>query len=250
MRQYHVQLEPGEIGEYVLLPGDPARSELIASRFDGPRHVRSNREFTTWTGSLDGVPVSVCSTGIGSPSTAIAAEELIRCGARTLIRVGTCGGLQPELRLGDLVVMSAAVRFEGTSAQYAPLAFPAVADLDVSLALRDAAAALGHAVHVGTTLSVDSFYSEIEPDSTAIETSLREQMTAWVRSGVIAAEMECGALYVLAAARRARAGALCVVSDAVDDHMPEHGRVSLDALLDSVRDGLRLLIGAERAATR
>ena len=248
MRQYHVQLEPGDIGEYVLLPGDPARSEIIASRFDGARHVRSNREFTTWTGTLDGVAVSVCSTGIGSPSTAIAVEELVRVGARTLIRVGTCGGLQHEVKLGDLVVMSAAVRDEGTSSQYAPLAYPAVADLDVTLALRDAALAGGHSVHVGATLSVDSFYSEIEPESVAVGQSIKERMAAWARCGVVAAEMECGLLYVAAATRRVRAGALCVVSDAVDDHMPEHGKVDLDPLLDAVRDGVRRLIRQDAAA--
>jgi uridine phosphorylase len=249
VRQYHLQIEPGDIGAYVLLPGDPGRSELIASRFDNPRHVQSNREYVTWTGTLDGVPVSVCSTGIGSPSTAIAVEELCRVGATTLIRVGTCGGLQPELRLGDLVVMSGAVRDEGTSPQYAPLAFPAVANLDVTLALRDAARAQSDRVHVGTTLSVDSFYSEVELLTVPLTLPLQQRMQAWVRAGVIAAEMECAALYVTAAVQRVHAGALCVVSDAVDDHMPEHGGVPLDALLDAVTDTLRRLIAAEPQAS-
>lgn len=246
MRQYHVQLDEGDVGEYVLLPGDPARSELIASRFENPRHVRSNREFTTWTGTLDGVPVSVCSTGIGGPSTAIAMEELCNVGAKTLVRVGTCGGLQRHVHRGDLVVMSSAVREEGTSSQYAPLQFPATAHLDVTLALRDAAVASGVPVHVGATVSVDSFYSEMERDRMPIAAELRARWDAWQRCGALAAEMECGTLYVAAAVRGVRAGAVCmVVDESGANEMPDHTELRLDTLLDVAVDGIRRLIRAE-----
>ena len=247
MRQYHVQLEAGEVGRYVLLPVDPARSELIARHFDNPRHVRSNREFTTWTGTLDGEPVSVCSTGIGGPSTAIAFEELCNVGADTLIRVGTCGSVRPGVRRGDLVVMNAAVRCEGTSSQYAPLAFPAVADLDVTVALRDAAAASGQPHHVGVTVSMDSFYSEMEPERMPLESELRSAWQAWQRAGVMAAEMECGTLYVAAAVRGVRSGAICVaVDEAGANDMPDHGELDLEPLLRTTIDGVRRLIALDR----
>ncbi len=246
MRQYHIQLDEGDIGEYVLLPGDPARSELIASQFDGARHVTSNREFTTYTGTVAGVPVSVCSTGIGGPSTAIAMEELCNIGAKTLIRVGTCGSLRKGVRRGDLIVMNAAVREEGTSAQYAPLQFPAVADFDVTSALRDAAIASGAPWHVGVTVSVDSFYSEMEPERMPVESELRAKWLAWKRAGAIAAEMECGTLYIAAAVRGVRAGAMCVaVDESGANDMPDHSELPLDTLIKASVDGVRRLIELE-----
>ncbi len=242
MRQYHIQLEEGEIGEYVLLPGDPARSQLIAGHLDGARHVGNNREFMTYTGTIAGMPVSVCSTGIGGPSTAIAMEELCNIGARTLIRVGTCGSLRKGVKRGDLVVMNAAVREEGTSSQYAPLSFPAVADFDVTCALRDAAIASGAPWHIGITVSGDSFYSEMEPERMPIEAELRAKWLAWQRAGAIAAEMECASLYIAASVRGVRAGGICVaVDEAGANDMPDHTELSLDTLLAASVDALRRL---------
>jgi uridine phosphorylase len=252
MRQYHVQLEPGEIGGYVLLPGDPGRCERIAALFDDARHVRSNREYTTWTGSLNGVPVSVCSTGIGCPSTAIAAEELIRCGAHTLIRVGTCGAMDPGLRRGDLVIAQAAVRNEGTSLQYAPLAFPAVADIEVVSALREAARDLGRGHKVGVVVSGDAFYPEIEPESSPMEPRLRELWQAWERLGCLAAEMEAAALFTVAALRKVRAGTvLAVVNEAAGgaEVMPDASELPLQSMLETTVAGVRRLISAGATAT-
>ena len=118
------------------MPGDPGRVPVIASFFDNAREVAFNREYRTFTGTVDGIKVSACSTGIGCPSAAIAIEELIKCGADTFIRIGTCGALQREVKLGDLCITTAAVREEGTTRQYVPLSYPAVADLDVTLARR------------------------------------------------------------------------------------------------------------------
>lgn len=140
---YHIQVAPGEVGRYVILPGDPKRCEKIARHFDNPVFVSDNREFTTYTGTLDGVKVSVTSTGIGGPSAAIAMEELKRCGADTFIRVGTCGGMALDVKGGDIVVATGAIRAEGTSREYAPIEFPAVADFDVVTALTQAAKNLG-----------------------------------------------------------------------------------------------------------
>ena len=141
---YHIQVAPGEVGRYVILPGDPKRCEKIARHFDDAKLIADNREFTTYTGTLDGVKVSVTSTGIGGPSAAIAMEELKRCGADTFIRVGTCGGMALDVKGGDLVIATGAIRAEGTSREYAPIEFPAVADFDVVCALTEAGQALPH----------------------------------------------------------------------------------------------------------
>ena len=138
-RQYHIQVANGEVGRYVILPGDPKRCKKIAQYFEDPVMIADNREFITYTGTLDGVKVSVTSTGIGGPSAAIAMEELARCGADTFVRIGTCGGIQPEVKSGDIVVATGAVRMEGTSKEYAPIEYPAVADLMVVNALVSAA---------------------------------------------------------------------------------------------------------------
>ncbi len=252
MRQYHVQLDEGDIGRYVLLPGDPGRSERIAARFDDPRHVMTNREYTTWTGTLDGVAVSVCSTGIGGPSTAIALEELCNVGATTLIRVGTCGGLQPELLYGDLVVCQAAIRDDGTSHQYAPASFPAVATLDVTIALRDAAVAAGRRHHVGIVSSKDSLYSELEMERMPVEAQLRANWEAGVKFGCLAAEMECATLYIAGQVRRIRTGGVVGVVNVAGGTgtMPEDVKtLPIDTTIDTAVDALRLLIARDAPAS-
>lgn len=141
--QYHLQIRKGDVGRYVILPGDPKRCKKIAAYFENPVLVADSREFVTYTGALDGVKVSVTSTGIGGPSASIAMEELIQCGADTFIRVGTCGGMALDVEGGDIVVATGAIRAEGTSKEYAPIEFPAVADLTVTNALVQAAKNLG-----------------------------------------------------------------------------------------------------------
>ena len=138
-RQYHIQVAKGEVGRYVIMPGDPKRCVKIAQYLDNPVLIADNREFITYTGTLDGVKVSVTSTGIGGPSASIAMEELYRCGADTFVRIGTCGGMQTDVKSGDIVIATGALRMEGTSKEYAPIEFPAVADLDVTNALVAAA---------------------------------------------------------------------------------------------------------------
>lgn len=160
-KEYHIQVGPGEVGRYVILPGDPGRCEKIAAHFDNPVKVAQNREYTTYTGTLEGVPVSVVSTGIGGPSASIAMEELIHCGADTFIRVGTSGGMQPEVLGGDLVIATGAIRNEGTSKEYAPIEYPAVADFDVVQALRESADRLGCRSHTGVVQCKDNFYGSI-----------------------------------------------------------------------------------------
>ena len=134
-KQYHIQVGKGDVGRYVILPGDPKRCAKIARYFDGAQLMADSREYVTYTGYLDGVKVSVTSTGIGGPSASIAMEELVNCGADTFIRVGTCGGMQIPVKSGDVVIATGAIRMEGTSREYAPIEFPAVSDLGVANAL-------------------------------------------------------------------------------------------------------------------
>ncbi len=203
---YHIQVAPGEVGRYVILPGDPKRCEKIAQYFDNPVLIADNREYVTYTGTLDGVKVSVTSTGIGGPSAAIAMEELKRCGADTFLRVGTCGGMQLEVKGGDLVIATGAIRAEGTSKEYAPVEYPAVADFDIALAMRQAAASLGFTAHLGVVQCKDSFYGQHEPEVKPVSYELLNKWEAWIRCGCLASEMESAALFVVGSCLKVRVG--------------------------------------------
>lgn len=209
--QYHLQVHDGDVGKYVILPGDPKRCAKIAEFFDEPRLLADSREFTTYTGKLNGVQVSVTSTGIGGPSAAIALEELVKAGADTFIRVGTCGGIQPEVKSGDLVIATGAVRQEGTSREYAPVEFPAVADFDLVCALRDAAKKLGFPFHTGIVQCKDSFYGQHEPEIMPVSYELTQKWEAWKRLGVLASEMESAALFTVASFLRVRCASVFLV---------------------------------------
>ena len=161
--QFHIKCKEGDVGRYCILPGDPGRCEKIAAYFDDPVKVQSNREYTTYTGTLLGEKVSVCSTGIGGPSAVIAMEELAAIGADTFIRVGTCGGIALQVQSDDVVIATGAVRHEGASREYAPIEFPAVSDYHVQEALVAAAKALGKPWHAGVVQCKDSFYGQHDP---------------------------------------------------------------------------------------
>ena len=207
-RQFHIQCEKGEVGGYCLLPGDPGRCEAIARHFDGAVHVRTNREYATWTGTLLGEPVSVVSTGIGGPSAAIAMEELANLGTHTFVRVGTCGGIDLSVQSGDVVVATGAVRMEGTSREYAPIEWPAVPDFTVTRALVEACKDLGFSWHAGVVQCKDSFYGQHSPGRMPVSYELEQKWEAWKRLGVLASEMESAALFAVAAARRVRCGSV------------------------------------------
>lgn len=204
--QYHIRCKEGDVGRYCFLPGDPGRCEAIARHFDNPVHVGMNREYNIYTGTLLGEKVSVCSTGIGGPSAAIAMEELTAIGADTFIRVGTCGGIDLNVLPGDVVVATGAIRFEHTSFEYAPAEFPSVPDFDVTLALRDASLALGYRTHTGVVQCKDSFYGQHSPEKSPVSYELLQKWESWKRLGVKASEMESAALFVVAAALGVRCG--------------------------------------------
>ena len=205
-RQYHIHCAEGEVGRYVILPGDPGRCAYIASHFDDAKLIAQNREYTTYTGTLLGEKVSVCSTGIGGPSAAIAMEELHLLGADTFIRTGTCGGIDMSVRTHDIVIATGAIRFEHTSLEYAPIEFPAVADFEIVAALVDAAKGLGYRCHTGVVQCKDSFYGQHNPEKSPVYYELLNKWESWKRLGVKASEMESAAMFVVAAALGVRCG--------------------------------------------
>lgn len=206
--QYHVDLKAGDVGKYVILPGDPKRCKMIAQYFDNAELVADKREYTTYTGYLNGEKVSVTSTGIGGPLASIALEELVKVGAEKFIRVGTCGGIDIDVKGGDLVIATGAVRMEGTSKEYAPIEFPAVADLDIVNALVQAGKNLNEDYHVGIVQCKDSFYGQHSPEKSPVSYELINKWEAWKRLGCKASEMESAALFVVASALKVKVGSI------------------------------------------
>ena len=210
-KQFHIHCVPGDVGRYCILPGDPGRVPAIAALFDDAHQVAYNREFNVWTGTLLGEKVTACSTGIGGPSASIAMEELHKCGADTFIRVGTCGGMQLDVKSADVVVASGAIRMEGTSKEYAPIEFPAVADIDIVNALRTSAKELGQTCHVGVVQCKDAFYGQHSPEAMPVSYELLNKWEAWKRLGCLASEMESAALFIVASTLHVRCGSVFLV---------------------------------------
>ena len=248
-RQYHIQVAEGEVGRYVIMPGDPKRCVKIAQYFDNPILVADNREYITYTGTLDGVKVSVTSTGIGGPSAAIAMEELYRCGADTFIRIGTCGGMQTEVKSGDVVVATGAIRMEGTSREYAPMEFPSVADLSVTNALVHAAEKKGYPFHTGVVQCKDAFYGQHEPETKPVSYELMNKWEAWLRLGCKASEMESAALLVVANYLRVSCGSnFLVVANQEREKQGLSNPVvhDTDAAIKVAVEALRILIREDK----
>lgn len=210
-KQYHIGVGKGDVGRYVLLPGDPKRCAKIAAHFDNAKLVGDSREYVTYTGTLDGVPVSVTSTGIGGASASIAMEELVACGADTFIRVGTCGGMETNVKGGDVVIATGAIRFEGTSKEYAPIEFPAVANFELVNHLVSAAESLGQCYHTGVVQCKDAFYGQHKPEALPNHAELLTKWDAWLRMGCLASEMESAALFIVAQYLRVRCGSCFLV---------------------------------------
>ena len=214
-KMYHIGLTKDDMKGITaaILPGDPGRVPLIAAQLSHSKPIAQNREYTSWSGTdTGGKEILVMSTGMGGPSTAIALEELHMLGIDTVIRVGTCGGMQPEVCAGDLIIVSGAVRQEGTSREYVPVEYPAVADLTVTNALKAAAEALHFRHHVGIVQCKDSFYGQHDPKRMPVGYDLMNKWDAWKKAGVLASEMETAALFVVSGILKMRAGAvmLCV----------------------------------------
>ena len=221
--QYHIKLKEGDVARYVLLPGDPKRVGYIAKFLDNAELKADYREYVTVTGKYKGVNISVTSTGIGGPSASIAMEELIKVGADTFIRVGTAGGLSLKVRPNDLAIAQAAIKDEGTTKEYIPLEYPAIADTDVMLALRDATKKRNSNYHIGVVHSKDCFYGELEPQNSFFREKFENNLKYYTLCGAIASEMECAALFACASLRKVRAGGIMhIVENTMVERMGTH----------------------------
>lgn len=249
-KQYHTQVGVGDVGRYVILPGDPKRCEKIAKHFDNARLIADSREYVTYTGTLDGVPVSVTSTGIGGPSAAIAIEELSKVGADTFIRVGTCGGMQTEVCGGDIVIANGAIRMEGTSREYAPIEYPAVPDVNVLNALITAAKKKDIKYHVGVVQCKDSFFGQHEPEVMPVSYELQNKWEAWLRMGCLASEMESAALFIAGSFLRVRVGSCFLVvanQERAKRGLPNEQAHDTELAIVTAVEALRELIASDHA---
>lgn len=244
-KMYHIGVAPGDVGRYVILPGDPKRCAKIAAYFDDAVQVGDNREYVTFTGKLDGVPVSVTSTGIGGPSASIAMEELHMCGADTFIRVGTAGGMDLNVQSGDVVIANGAIRMEGTSKEYAPIEWPAVSDFAVTTKLVEAAEKLNFRYHVGVVECKDAFYGQHKPEELPVSYELLNKWQAWLKLGCKASEMESAALFTVASYLGVRAGSvLFIVSnqERVKKGMSNPIEHDTDKAIRTAVEAIRLMI--------
>ncbi len=242
---YHINLSKEDIdgAKYAIIPGDPGRVEKIAAFLDDAKEIAFNREYKTFLGSLNGEKVVVMSTGIGGPSAAIAIEELFQLGVENFVRVGTSGAMQMNVKAGDLVVVTGAIRMEGTSKEYLPIEFPAVADLDITYALREAAKKLDYPYHTGVVQCKDSFYGQHSPARMPVSYELENKWQAWIKGGCLASEMESAALFTVCAALGAKAGAimLCVwnqerVNAGYENETVHDTQLAIKVAVEAVRD--------------
>ncbi len=248
--QYHVGLRPGDIGEYVILPGDPHRVPKIAAYFDNPVKVADSREFVTYTGTLDGVKVSCTSTGVGGPSASIALEELCNVGGKTFIRVGTCGGMDINVKGGDIVIATGAVRQDGTSKEYAPIEYPAVPDVTVAASLVFAARDLGFKYHTGVVQCKDAFYGQHMPEALPNSHELLNKWDAWLRLGCKASEMESSTLFIVGAYRKVRVGSVFLVvanQEREKAGLPNKQEHDTDRAIRVAIEAIRMLIADDKA---
>lgn len=246
-RQFHIKTKKGEIGRYVILAGDPGRVPKIAEHLDNAKQVAQNREYNVYTGYLNGEMVSVCSTGIGGPSSAIAVEELIKCGADTFIRVGTSGGMDLKVSGGDLIIANSAVRGEGTSFEYITADYPAVADFEVVSALARACKKvcknkIGENYHVGVVHSKDSFYGEVEPENSPVCDNINSRWKSYLKCGCLTSEMECAAIFAVGLARGVRCGAILTAlwnversKNGLEDNITYDSSKAIGCVVDAIR---------------
>ena len=251
-KPYHIGFVNEVEARYAILPGDPGRVEKIAAHLANPRFVARNREYTTWVGEIEDEPVLVMSTGMGGPSAAIGIEELHQIGVDTVIRIGTCGGMALPVKGGDLVVATGAIRMEGTSKEYVPIEFPAVANLDVTNALVNSAKELGHPYHAGVVQCKDSFYGQHSPERMSAGYELLNKWDAWLKAGALASEMESSAVFIVSQILGMRAG--CVLNVLWNQERAKNGMEDIEthdmtAAIQVSIEAIRKLIREERDDT-
>ena len=244
-KMLHVNLSRGAVGRYAIVPGDPDRWERIAAHQDNPRLVTRKRDFTTWEGTLDGEKVTVTSTGIGGPSTAICIEELHKCGADTFIRVGTCASTCADVQRGDIVVPNGSVRMEGTGLHYLPMEYPAVPTYQLLKYLEESSAALGYHTAVGVSITKDSFYTQTEPETKPVSDELLSRWKSYVRGGAVCTSMEESVLFLAGTSLGVRTGSVLVSATNFDGSVSR--RNSADVYpTNSIQKPIRVAIEALR----
>ena len=242
---FHIGLTMSDIenAKYAILPGDPGRVSKIARMMDSYKPLAVNREFTSCLGSINNEKVLIISTGIGGPSTAICVEEIYRLGIKNIIRVGTCGGMQKDVDPGDLIIASSAIRQEGTTKEYVPIEFPAVANIDILNSLKASADKLGYKYHVGVVQSKDSFYGQHSPETMPISYELKNKWDAWIKAGSLASEMETAALYVVSQVRGIKAcSILSVIWNQEKDDVKESNNFDVDREIKVTVEAIKMLI--------
>ncbi len=239
---HHLKLKKGDVGKYVIMPGDPKRCKKIAKRFDNPKLIADFREYATYTGYIDGVKVSTTSHGIGGPSTAIALEELIKVGADTFLRVGTCGGMNINVLPGDIVIVNGAIKLGGTMDNYIPKEFPCVPNIEVLEAMIEASNNIKNKTHVGIVQCKDAFYSQHAPDSMAVDKELLYKWDSYIKAGALASEMESATLFAVGSAKNVRTGAAMLVlhnqeriKNNINDKKDYTGEEAIDLIIESIR---------------
>lgn len=246
-KMYHINLSKKDIegAKYAILPGDPGRVGNIAKYLESPKKIGQNREYTSYLGTLKNEKILVISTGMGGPSTAICVEELAQIGITHLIRIGTSGGMQLEVSAGDIVIATGAIRQEGTSKEYLPIEFPAVADLDITLALREATKEQGLSYHTGVVQCKDSFYGQHSPHRMPVSYELENKWNAWIKAGTLCSEMETASLFTVASTLKLHAGAILLViwnQEREKQGLPQEEYFDTDRAIKVVINALKKLI--------
>ena len=239
---HHLKLKKGDVGRYVIMPGDPKRCVKIAKRLDDAKLIADYREYATYTGYINGVKVSATSHGIGGPSTAIALEELIKVGADTFIRVGTCGGMNIDVLPGDVVIVNGAIKGGGTMDNYIPKEFPCVPNIDVLEAMIEGADKIKTRTHVGVVQCKDAFYAQHAPESMAVDKELLYKWDSYIKAGCLASEMESATLFAVGAAKTVRTGAAMLVlhnqervKNNINDPKDYTGEEAIDLIIESIK---------------
>ncbi|PTY39414.1 nucleoside phosphorylase [Brachyspira hampsonii] len=239
---HHLKLKKGDVGKYIIMPGDPKRCVKIAKRFENAKLIADYREYATYTGYINGVKVSAVSHGIGGPSTAIALEELIKIGADTFIRVGTCGGMNMEVLPGDVVIVNGAIKGGGTMDNYIPKEFPCVPNIDVLEAMIEGADKIKTRTHVGVVQCKDAFYAQHAPESMAVDKELLYKWDSYIKAGCLASEMESATLFAVGAAKNVRTGAAMLVlhnqervKNNINDPKNYTGEEAIDLIIESIK---------------
>ncbi len=251
-KMLHINMAKGEVGRYVIVPGDPDRCEKIAAHLDNPRKVTQKREHTTYEGFLDGERVTVTSTGMGGPSTAICVEELVKCGADTFIRVGTCASTSADVSVGDIVVPNGSVRMEGTGLHYLPMEFPAVPNYQLMKMLEESSKELGFHTTVGVSITKDSFYTQTEPETKPVREELINRWNSYVRGGAVATSMEEATLFLVGSSLSIRTASVLVSATSFDGSVSKKNSADVyptDAIQRPIQvavEAIRKLIRADK----